>query len=298
MAINTIGITPAASWLQTIWSNELSDAAQAATGLGNMVDTSYNDSMKFGRVLQIPDKSNPAVRVKTEDTTGTYSNRTETNQTITISRQAYVAFLVEDIAEVQSRYDVRSEYTTAAAYSLVAWYEGDGTSGLASLPSGFTNLVGTLGVDPGDDDFIAAKNYLDQADVPMAGRFWYFSPGMVNAMFKIDKFVRSGDYADVANIATGQIVGNLYGAKVMQSTLTAANPNVAGQAYGWHSGKRGVALVVQRKPNTNTQHIPLEIGEAVVIDVIYNFATRSIQPKTLGGATSDNKFNVGIKGPA
>ena len=50
----------------------------------------------------------------------------------------------------------------------MSWIEGDGTSGLASLPSGFTNAVGTLGVDEGDDDLIAAKNYLDQADAPMA----------------------------------------------------------------------------------------------------------------------------------
>jgi hypothetical protein len=298
MAINTIGITPAGTFLPTVWSTDVSDATQANTGLATLVDRRFEDNLKFGRIITIPDRSNPAVRVKTEDTTGTYSNRTETNQTITISRQAYVAFLVEDITEVQSKYDLRKEYTDAAAYSLMAWIEGDGTSGLASLPSGFTNAVGTLGVDPGDDDFIAAKNYLDQADVPMSDRYWYYSPGMVNAMFKIDKFVRSGDYPDVANISTGMIVGKLYGAKVMQSTLAANNPGVAGQAYGWHSHKRGVALVIQRKPTTNTQHIPLEIGEAVVIDTVYNFATRLIQPKTLGGASSDNKFNVAVKGPS
>ncbi len=298
MAVNTVGITPGASFLPSVWSNEASDAAQATTGLATLVDRQFEDSLKFGRVIQIPDMSNPAVRVKTEDTTGTWSNRTESNQTITISRQAYCAYLVEDIAEVQSKYDLRAGYTDKAGYSLMAWIEGDGTSGLASLPSGFTNLVGTLGVDEGDDDIIAAKNFLDQADAPMENRFAYFSPGQVNALYKIDKFVRMGDYPDVANIATGTIVGKLYGAKVMQSTLAANNPNVAGQAYGWYCHKRGVALIMQRKVTVHNQLILLEIGEGVLLDVIYNFATRVIQPKTLGGATSDNKFNVGLKGPS
>ena len=56
--------------------------------------------MRFGRVLTIPDRSNPAVRMKTEDTSATWANITETQQTLTINKQAYVAFLVEDIAEL------------------------------------------------------------------------------------------------------------------------------------------------------------------------------------------------------
>ncbi len=287
----------AANFLPTVWADEVSDAAQASTGLSNLVDRQYEDQLKFGRIIDIPDHSNPAVRIKTQDTTGTWSNITETQQTITISRQAYVAFLVEDIVDVQSKYDLRSDYTEKAGYSLIAFIEGDGTSGLASLPSAFTHAVGTLGVDEGDDDLIAAKNYLDQADAPMKDRFWYLSPGQVNAMLKIDKFVRSNDYGEVASIQSG-MVGRFYGADVQMSTLTANNPNVAGQAYGWHCHKRGVALVMQRKVTVHDQYILLEIGQGVLIDTIYNFASRLIAPKTLGGGASVDYFNVSIKGPS
>lgn len=297
MAVNTTGITPAANFLPTMWATEVSDAAQASTGLANMVDRSFEDDLKYGRVLDIPDRSNPAVRIKSEDTTATWSNRTETQQTITVSRQAYCAFLVEDIVDIQSKYDTRQDYTDAAGYSLMAFVEGDGTSGLAALPSGFTNLVGTLGQDPTDDDFISCKANLDAADAPMNNRFWYLSPGMENAMLKVDKYVRN-DYDGPASIKTGMVTGKFYGAPVMVSTLTANNPAVAGQAYGWHSHKRGVALIMQRKVTVHNQYILLETGEGVLIDVIYNFATRLIAPKTLGGGSSDNKFNCGLRGPA
>ena len=48
----------------------------------------------MGRVAVINNLSNPAVRIKSEDTSATYSNVAETQQTITISRHAYCAFLV------------------------------------------------------------------------------------------------------------------------------------------------------------------------------------------------------------
>lgn len=298
MAVNTTGITPAANFLPTIWASDVSDAAQANTVLADLVDRSFEDDMKFGRILAIQDMSNPAVRMKSGDTTATWANITETQQTLTINLQAYVAFLVEDIAEIQSKVDIRSKYTDKAGYSLQAFVEGDATSGLASLPSGFTNLVGTLGVDLADDDLLSAKTFVDRADAPGEDRFFYVSPGMHNGLLKVDKFVRSGDYGANDGAVKNGKVGHVYGSDVYMSTLAANNPNVAGQAYGWYSHKRGVVLIMQRTPTAHTQYIMLETGWGILIDTIYNFATRSIAPKTLGGGTSDNKFNAGLRGPS
>lgn len=298
MAVNTTNTTPAANFLPTVWADDTSDAAQAATVLIDLVDHQYEDQLKFGRIIAIQDLSNPAVRMKSADTTATWANITETQQTLTVSLQAYVAFLVEDIIDIQSKIDLRAKYTDGAGYSLVAFVEGDGTSGLASLPSSFTNQVGTLGVDPTDDDLISAKSNLDRADAPASDRFWYVSPGYHNALLKIDKFVRSGDYpVGDGGMKEGK-VGTIYGSPVHVSTLTAANPNVSGQAYGWLSHKRGNFIIMQRKPTVHSQYIILENGWGVLIDTVYNFATKLIAPKTLGGGTADNKFNCGLKGPA
>jgi hypothetical protein len=298
VAVNTTGITPAANFLPTIWASDVSDAAQANTILADLVDRNFEDDMKFGRIIAIQDMSNPAVRIKSQDTTATWANITETQQTLTLSLQAYVAFLVEDIAEIQSKVDLRGKYTDKAGYSLQAFVEGDATSGLASLPSAFTNLVGTLGVDPTDDDLLTAKSNVDRADAPSADRFWYVSPGFHNALLKIDKFIRAEDYVLEGSPVKNGLVGTTYGSPVYMSTLAANNPNVAGQAYGWYSHKRGVALIMQRMPTVHTQYIMLETGWGVLVDVIYNFVTRLIAPKTLGGGSSDNKFNTGLRGPA
>jgi hypothetical protein len=302
MAINTIGVTPAANFNPTIWATDLSDAVEANIVLASLVDRQYEKELKsMGRVVVINDMSNPAVRIKTEDTSATYSNVTETQQTITVSRQAYCAFLVEDIEDVQAHVDLRSRYTDKTGYSLMAFIEGDATSGLMSLPASFSQLRGTLGSDPTPDTIIDAKSDLDRADVPMNDRFMYMSPGFHNALLKQAVFT-SSDYVGVdgakAASANGRLAGHKYGAPIYVSTLAANSPAVTGQAYGWFCHKRGVALIIQRGVRVHEQYILLETGTGVLADVIYNFAERLILPKTFASTTPDDKFNVGLRGPA
>lgn len=300
MAIGTTGVTPGAVFNPTVWIPETSDAARANTVLATFVDRSFEDNMRMGRVAAIQDLSNPAVRIKAEDTSATYSNITETQQTITISRQAYCAFLVEDIEAVQSRVDLRAKYTDNTGYSLMAFIEGDATSGLMSLPANFSNLVGTLGSDPTIDTLIDAKSNLDRADAPQDDRYIYVSPGFHNALLK-QAVMTSSDYRGTAAVESnrnGQIMGPVYGAKMAVSTLAANSPAVAGQAYGFFCHKRGVALIIQRDVRVHEQYVLLETGTGVLADVIYQFAERLIAPKTLGSGTSDDKFNCGLRGPA
>lgn len=296
MGVNTTGVTPAANFIPEVWAPELSDASQAWTGLASLVDRSYEDDMSVGDIIHIQDVSNPAVRVKSEDTAGTYANITETQQNITINRQAYVGFIVEDIAEIQSKYAVRSTYTEKSTYSLMAHVEGDATSGLASLPDNFSQSVGALGNDPTTDDMIRAKQYLDDGDVPMSDRFFYMSPGTHASLLKQDVFT-SGDYGPTGAIASGEAPKSVYGATTQVSTLASNNPSTSGQSYSWFCHKKGVALIMQRTPTPHEQWENLEIAWGVVVDVIYQFAERLIAPKDLGGGTSDDRFNVAISGP-
>ena len=278
---------------------EVSDAAKGNTILATLVDRQYEDNMRMGRVAVINNRSNPAVRIKAEDTSATYSNVTETQQTITISRQAYCAFLVEDIAEVQSHVDLRSGYTDDTGYSLMAFIEGDATSGLMSLPANFSQLRGTLGSDPTIDTLIDAKSDLDRADAPQDNRFSYVSPGFHNALLK-QAMLASSDFRGTAAVESnrnGQIMGPVYGAKMAVSTLAANSPGVSGQAYGWFCHKRGVALIIQRDIRVHEQYILLETGTGVLADVIYQFAERLILPKTFASTSPDDKFNVALRGP-
>lgn len=296
MATATTGITAAANFIPEVWSPEISDATKAYIGLADLVDRSFEDSMSAGDIVHIQDWSNPAVRVKSEGTNSTFANITETQQNITINREAYVRFVIEDIAELQSKYAVRSRYTEKSTYSLMAHIEGDATSGLASLPDNFSQLVGSLGTDPSTDDLIRAVQYLDDGDVPEADRFFYMSPATHAALLKQDVFV-SGDYGPKGAISSGRVTKPVYGATAHVSSLANNNPSTAGQSYSWFCHKKGVALILQQSPKV----MPLiwsndMFGWDTVIKTIYQFAERLIAPSTLGGGSSDDRFNVGVRG--
>ena len=296
MAINTTGVSPAANFIPEVWEADLSDATKAHIGLADLVDRSYEDVMKSGDIIHIQDISHPSVRVKSEDVAATIANRTETQQNITINREAYCRMLFEDIAEVQSKYDIRSKYTSDMAYSLMAYIEGDATSGLASLPSSFSQLVGTLGADPTTDNLVRAVQYLDDGDVPETDRFFYMSPPTHAALLKQDVFV-SGDYGPTGAVSSGRVTRPVYGATTHVSSLANNNPSAADQSYSWFCHKKGVALIMQQSPKVmppwwNTDYF----GWDVVTKTIYQFAERLLPPSTLGGGTSTDRFNVGVRG--
>ena len=296
MAINTITVTSAQNWIPERWHPELSDAVQAHVGLADLVDRSFEPTMKSGDQLRINDRANLAVRGKSADTSATWSNVQETQQNLTINRQVYNAFLVEDISEIQSQHAVRSEYTGNIVYSLMSFVEGDLSSGLASLPNSFSQLQGALGSDPTTDDIISAVQNLDDADVPESERFFYMSPGTHAALLKQDVFINA-DYGPSGGVGTGRITKPVYGATVHVSTLASNNPSTSGQSYSWFCHKRGVALLIQRSPNIQSHWIPLEFGWGTTADVIYQFVERLILPKTAASTTPNDNFNVAIRGP-
>jgi hypothetical protein len=296
LATNTTGVTAAANFIPEVWSTEISDATQAHTGLADLVDRSFESEMSSGDIIHIQDWSNPAVRVKSEGTNSTFTNITETQQNVTINREAYVRFVVEDIAELQSKYAVRSRYTEKSTYSLMAHIEGDVTSGLASLPDDFSQVVGALGSDPTTDDMVRAVQYLDDGDVPESDRFFYMSPATHASLLKQDVFT-SGDYGPKGAISSGRVTKPVYGATTHVSSLANNNPAAAGQSYSWFGHKKGVALILQQNPKVMPMIWSNDMfGWDTVIKTVYQYAERLIAPSTLGGGTSDDRFSVAIKG--
>ena len=296
MSTATTGVTAAANFIPEVWAPEISDATKAHVGLADLVDRSFESDMESGDIIHIQDWSNPAVSVKAEGTNATFANIVETQQNITINREAYTYFVIEDIAELQSKYAVRSRYTDKSTYSLMAHVEGDATSGLMSLPDNFSQSVGALGSEPTQANMVRAVQYLDDGDVPETDRFFYMSPSTAASLLKQSVFT-SGDFYSKGGIANGRVTGQVYGATSHVSSLVNNNPSTAGQSYSWLCHKKGVALIMQQSPGVKPMtYSHAMFGWETVVSVIYQFAERLIAPSDLGGGTSDDRFNVAVLG--
>lgn len=137
--------------------------------------------------------------------------------------------MIEDIVNIQSQYNLRSEYTREAGYALARDLDNWILALRADLNSNPTQVVfntstGATGGTPlalSRAAILTAKQILDEADVPQEGRMLAVSPGQYNDLLTIDEFINTR-YIDGRPTVTGK-VGELYGMNVVESTQISVN---------------------------------------------------------------------------
>src|SRR3990167_3875782 len=111
--------TSSAVFLPTVWSREVVRATENALVAAGLVKRYDYLVQGRGQTIDIPNISNAfTARSKTQGSDVTDDNVTETQTQITINNWYYNSFIIEDIVSVQSIYDLRSEYSNKAGYSI------------------------------------------------------------------------------------------------------------------------------------------------------------------------------------
>jgi hypothetical protein len=198
---------------------------------------------------------------------------TETDTTITIDKWYEASFAIEDMAAVQSSYDLRSEYSEKAGYAIAKQVDSDIFALYTSLT---TTDVGTYGVDIGDATIVSALLALNLEDMPMENRAIVIHPNQLAAIMKIDKFVKAdylGEYNQATPVKKGPnsryMWGEIYGTPVYYTnnvTTTAGTPT---QYHNLCFHKEAFALALQQAPRLQAAYWLPSLAWKVVVDVIY-----------------------------
>lgn len=116
MALGTDHITTATAteFIPEVWSREIIRAAERALVMAPLVKRYDADVSNKGDTIHIPEISNLTTNAKAASTEVTLQTVSESSQTISIDQHRETSFLVEDIVETQSQYDLLSEYTSKA----------------------------------------------------------------------------------------------------------------------------------------------------------------------------------------
>ena len=300
---NHVTNTTAATFIPELWSDEIVAAYKKNLVLANLVNKMPMKGKK-GDTLHIPKPTRGSASAKAASTQVTLQAATESEVTVTVNKHYEYSRLIEDITEVQALASLRKFYTDDAGYALAkqvdddlftlakSFGNGNGTSyatnnafyidATSGLSTYAADTVTTADVFT-DAGFRALIQELDDADVPMDGRFLVVPPSAVNTIRGIDRYV-SSDFVSGQPVVNGKI-GTLYGIDIFVSTncpvVEAAADNTASSVDtrgAILAHKDAMVLAEQMGVRSQTQYKQEYLANLFTSDMLYGTAV--IRPES------------------
>ena len=261
--------TTAAVFIPEVWSADILRHVRSNLVMANLVKRYDQDVKNGGDLIHVPNLAKMTARNKSASTDITYDAATEAENTISINKHKYSAVKIEDIVKVQSRYDLREEYTSAMGYAIAVAVDSD----LLALYSGLSQTV-TAGASIDDADVIDAIQFLDLADAPRDNRSFVINPEAMADLRNLDKFTRY-DATGQQGIQTGNkkgLVANVYGVDVYMSTNVTEEAGSPNFLHNLMFHKEAFALAMQMAPKVEAEYSVDALGWKVAAHEIYGVA--------------------------
>lgn len=266
-----IGATAASVFRPNVWSKEVLMFVKSNLVLLPLIKHYDADVQNFGQTLEIPNVSAINANLKSQNVVVTLNYNTETKTTITLNKHYESSFIVEDLVKVQSKYDLRSDYTQAAAYAISEKVDSDLATNMTSVWKTASQAYGTYGTALNDALILAVNRYLSENKAPRSDRSIVVHPKGEAEMLAIDKYVRYdalGVGGDQNSIRNGKI-GRIYGADVFMSQNLVFLDTATDEYNSLFFHKEAWAIAMQMEPRTQAQYKQEYLGWLVTVDVLY-----------------------------
>lgn len=275
-------ITTAAKFIPEIWSDEVVATYKKQLVAANLIKK-MNFKGKKGDAVHIPKPGRGSANAKAANTQVTLNTDTATEVIVNIDQHWEFSVMIEDIVSAQALASMRQFYTDDAGYALARKVDslilelgrgvngGDGTAaytGAFSGADGTTAYTGTAGALT-DAAIRRSIQRLDDADVPMDGRFLIVPPSTRNTLMGIARFTEQafvGDAGSGNTIRSGE-VGNVYGVPVFVSSN--ADAATDGDRICLLGHKDFAVLVEQMGVRTQTQYKQEYLGDLFTADTLF-----------------------------
>ena len=247
---------------------------------------------KKGDVIHIPVPTRGTASLKTAQNQVNLIAANETEILVNINRHFEYSRLIEDITAVQALSSMRQFYTDDAGFALARQIDTDliqlgrsfnGGNGTSTYNAAFSGADGTTAYVAGTNTGVGALTdvairrtiqRLDDADVPMDGRFLIIPPSSRNTLMGINRYTEQAFVGEVGSnntIRNGE-VGNVYGVPVFVTTNadTTSGTNATRIALMGH--RDAAVLAEQMKVRTQTQYKQEYLGDLFTADTLYGVA--------------------------
>lgn len=289
LGTDNVTVSTAATFIPEVWSDEIVAAYKKSLVAANLIKK-MSFKGKKGDTVHIPAPTRGSASAKAASTQVNLIAATEGERVININQHWEYSRLIEDIVEAQALTSLRQFYTDDAGYALGLQVDtsiirlGRGVNGgnaaNAAYAGAFSGADGTTAYNAGantgsgaltDAAIRRAIQRLDDADVPMDGRFLLVPPSTRNTLMGIARFTEQafvGETGASNTIRNGEI-GNVYGIPVFVTSNADTTSGTTATRVCLLAHKDFGVLVEQMGVRTQTQYKQEWLANLFTADVLF-----------------------------
>jgi len=270
----------AISFIPEVWSAKMLVSLKKALVYGQpgVVNRDYEgDIRQQGDTVRIRSISRPTIGTYTKNsTTVTAETLTDAQRALYIDQSKYFAFELDDIDAAQSTGGELEGALQEAVYGL----RDVADQYIAALYTGAqsANQIGTVSVTTGALAYTQLRKLkvkLDEANVPMEGRFCIVPPWYEGLLLEEDKFVRVDASGTSEGLRNGQI-GRALGFNVMASNNA---PLVTGDDYAVMAGHPSAISFAEQIASIETYRPESAFSDA--IKGLHVYGAKLVRPEAI-----------------
>lgn len=258
----TRSIAQTSQYIQEAWSREIEQPFDKELQIAKLVQDRSGLVADGGDVIRVPFTAGVDARAKSASTDITYDSPEGAPIAINIDKHYYVGVKIEDIAKVQSNYDLKAAFQQRMAEALARQID---TDLMALYASAGTTVAGGAAVD--DADIIAVVAAFDAANAPMSGRRGVVGHNTKADLLGVNKYTaydqtgKTGKAVD----GSGGFIGNVYGMDLYHSGNVPTSST--GRNLFFH--KSAITKAVQQKPKFEMEYSVDALGWKTALHTIY-----------------------------
>lgn len=259
----TRAIAQTAQYIAEKWTRDIEQPYDKMLQMAKLVKDRSGLVSDGGDTINVPFTIAVDSRAKSASTDVTYDVPNGAPITIAIDKHYYSAVKIEDIAKVQSNYDLKSAFQTRMAESVARQTD---TDLMALYASAGTTVSAGAAVD--DADILSIVTALDVANTPASGRrgvVGHYTKADLLGVNKYNAYDQTGKTGTAVNGVADSLIGNVYAMDLYHSGNVPTS--TTGRNLFFH--RDAITLAKQLAPKFEMEYSVDAIGVKAVLHSIY-----------------------------
>lgn len=258
----TLSIAQTSQYVQEIWTREVQQPFDKTLQAAKLVQDRSGLMQGGGDLLRIPFTAAVNARAKSASTDITFDSPEGAPVVLNIDKHYYVGVKIEDIASVQSNYDLKSIFQERMAEALARQID---TDLLALYASAGTSVSGGAAID--DADILSVVTTFDLANTPtdlrrgIVGSYTKADLSGVNKYTAYDQTGKTGKAVD----GSGGLISNVYDMDIYFSQNVPTN--TTGRNLFFH--KKALNIAKQQAPKFVMEYRVAALATETALHTIY-----------------------------